>query len=304
MDKNKIKYIGIGAMKAGTTWLHDRLIETPGFASMPFKELHYFDGPKKYLAWSIFTNKYFLARFLHPTGFLNYNRILKAYRSFSKKSDKKWLLKYATAKADLNFYLSLFPENGIAGEITPSYSMLEVNDIKRMYEVAPNAKILFLIRNPIERVWSQFRFSLRGKKDFDRYTNIENIKKFINSSHLEKRGLYIDTIKNYSAVYPKNQIMIIFFDAIKFEPESLLKEVVTFIEPKLDYKPSLNPNKKSNESSIKIDMPLEIKEILIKKYEGDIIKIQKFFGSYSFNWLGENVDLIKKPTIILSNSTF
>ena len=53
---------------------------------------------------------------------------------------------------------SLFElERGITGDITPSYSILEDKDVARMHATVPNAKIIFLMRNPFDRAWSNFR---------------------------------------------------------------------------------------------------------------------------------------------------
>lgn len=46
--KQKIDFIGIGAQKAGTTWLHARLMELSEFSLPCVKELHYFDKSEKY----------------------------------------------------------------------------------------------------------------------------------------------------------------------------------------------------------------------------------------------------------------
>ena len=42
-SQKSINFIGIGAQKAGTTWLYARLNELSEFSLLPHKELHYFD---------------------------------------------------------------------------------------------------------------------------------------------------------------------------------------------------------------------------------------------------------------------
>ena len=43
-----INFWGIGAQKAGTSWLYYNLSKTPGFAIPPVKEFHYFDRDVSY----------------------------------------------------------------------------------------------------------------------------------------------------------------------------------------------------------------------------------------------------------------
>ncbi|WP_431130356.1 hypothetical protein, partial [Flagellimonas flava] len=50
------------------------------------------------------------------------------------------------------WYKSIFaPFKGLKGEITPSYSMLSKEDISRMYAMAPTAKLVLMLRDPIDR---------------------------------------------------------------------------------------------------------------------------------------------------------
>ena len=41
------------------------------------------------------------------------------------------------------------------GEITPAYSTLGPDDVRRVHRLVPDARIIFMMRNPVERVWSQ-----------------------------------------------------------------------------------------------------------------------------------------------------
>src|SRR5215208_108045 len=43
-EGDRTYFVGIGAQKAGTTWLHDYLSSRPDTFMSPIKELHYFDA--------------------------------------------------------------------------------------------------------------------------------------------------------------------------------------------------------------------------------------------------------------------
>ena len=45
---SNIDFLCIGAQKAGTTWLFNRLNELPEFTLLPVKEVHYFDRNPRY----------------------------------------------------------------------------------------------------------------------------------------------------------------------------------------------------------------------------------------------------------------
>ena len=135
-----INFIGIGATKAGTTWLFDRLRDLNEFRLTPIKELHYFDRDKEYymspdyieitnLKDRVFFNLRWYIRFIKDIG-----RTMFQYPSFY---DFKWVLKWHTFNYSDEMYASMFPDldSRISGEITPSYSFLKLKDIQRIYKI-------------------------------------------------------------------------------------------------------------------------------------------------------------------------
>ncbi|MFB6271692.1 MAG: hypothetical protein ABEL51_02235 [Salinibacter sp.] len=67
----------------------------------------------------------------------------------------QWYIRYYLGFYDDDWYLSLFDlpgaEEKLTGEITPSYTLLKTDDVRRIHTVTPNTKILLFLRNPIER---------------------------------------------------------------------------------------------------------------------------------------------------------
>ena len=68
-----------------------------------------------------------------------------------------WVYRYYMRPPDDGWYAALFAAGGgkTTGEITPNYSVLDREQIAHVHEIMPEAKIVFLMRNPIERAWSQ-----------------------------------------------------------------------------------------------------------------------------------------------------
>ena len=83
--------------------------------------------------------------------------------------DLLWDLRYYAGAPGDGWYVSLFePGRGkVKGEITPAYSTLRLEDVAHVHDLVPEAKIIFLMRNPVERAWSQFvmRLDRSGKKN-------------------------------------------------------------------------------------------------------------------------------------------
>jgi hypothetical protein len=279
-----INFIGIGATKAGTTWLFDRLRDLNEFRLTPIKELHYFDRDKEYYMSPdyaeitnfknrAFFNRRWYIRFLKDIG--------RTIFQYSSLYDFKFVMKWHTSNYSDKMYASMFPNSDqkISGEITPSYSFLKLKDIQRIYKINNDLKLILLVRDPIERAWSHIRYrkpSILG--------SIDEIKSFIDSEEQSFRGDYLQTIENYSKVFPSKSILICFFDAIILNPKKLLKEVVVFLNGNARNVEDLYTlNNKSNVSK-SMKMPPEVYLYLKEKYKEDIGRMSNLFGGYSTKW--------------------
>ena len=124
-----INFIGIGATKAGTTWLFDRLRDLKQFRCTPIKELHYFDRDKQYYMSPMtvqtvkFKDRVFFDWRWYKRFSKDIRRTICQYPSFY---DLKWVLKWHTLNYLNSAYAAMFPETDtkIYGEITPAYSFL------------------------------------------------------------------------------------------------------------------------------------------------------------------------------------
>ncbi len=179
---------------------------------------------------------------------------------------------------------------GLSGEISPGYAILDHEDIQKMYDLAPDAKVIFLIRNPIHRAWSSYRFNERIKKKGEEppieEASAAEIIRFIDSERQEKRSDYLQTIQKYTTTFPKNQIIIGFYDAIKSDPVELLSEIVHFIggngEPsvimqKCPYSSVINPSQE-------MVCPPEARAHLQSKYKQKLRQMAISWGSYCVEW--------------------
>ena len=290
MNKHvKIDFIGIGVQKSGTSWLFNNLRKLPDFSLLPIKELHYFDRHPKYYSSTVLFEESIFKRVQVPSWWIMFRfhflRTLKR-ESFSNSI---WKLKYLFEKGNDKRYLSFFEnQKGFKGEVTPSYSILEKEDIQKMYCLAPDAKLILLLRNPIYRAWSQFLHERRKMKDYEtKKINIEEAILFLNSRDRILRSDYERMLENYLSVYPKSQLIIGFFDAITNHPHDLMHSIVKFIGGNtnhisifLDLELKFNVNKK-------IEIPDEVFDFLKSKYKEPIERLAMNYGGYFNVWLEE-----------------
>ncbi|PYL69071.1 MAG: hypothetical protein DMF22_11875, partial [Verrucomicrobia bacterium] len=67
---------------------------------------------------------------------------------------------------DLENYARLFEPKAslLSGDISPSYSTLSNQVIRRVVEYFPALKVIFLARDPVERVWSHLSMEVHYRQ--------------------------------------------------------------------------------------------------------------------------------------------
>lgn len=110
------------------------------------------------------------------------------------------------------------------GDISPSYLPLEAS-AARIHAYDPNIRLIAILRNPIDRAYSHYCMEMRADK-VD--SNIE-IGLTVDSPYV-KWGLYHHQISRFTQLFPENRIKVLFFDDIQRNPESLLKEVYSYLD--------------------------------------------------------------------------
>lgn len=168
-----LSFLGIGAQKAGTTWLYEQLNRHPQLAFPLGKEVHFWNRPHN--------------------------------------------------PATVADYLDRFAQlDAIAGEITPAYGMLPLETIQEIHHHAPSLRLIYLIRNPINRAWSSALMALqRAEMTIDEASD-QWFSDHFHSAGSMKRGDYQTCLQNWRAVFSDKQLLVLRFERIVTEPESLL----------------------------------------------------------------------------------
>ncbi|MDV3353314.1 sulfotransferase [Leptothoe sp. LEGE 181152] len=299
MTPQNINFLGIGAQKAGTTWLWSVLKTHPDIWMPPKKELHYFDRDPGYPSPSHLASKHFFQRLI---GKEDCNKeFRKHFRFYLLQLIKlktwdiaAWNHHYYTGTYSDDWYLSLFKDgqNSVKGEITPSYSILSQNDIQRIKQLFPDLKVILILRNPIDRAWSQLRFDYM-KNRIDNIQSLEKIKAKIEHPSQCLRSDYLRIIENWSAYFEYDQLFIGFFDDVIKKPRKLILEISSFLEldiSKFAYSDALVSPKNT---SIKKDIPDEIEYYLAQKYYASIKSLAKSFDNPASDWLERVEEILR-----------
>lgn len=289
------KFIGIGAQKAGTTWLHQNLAAHPEVWMPERKEIHYFNRKKldrssvvsRLLRWDETGGQW-----RRQVGY----RLVRDLVGEPSVQNLRWDYNYYMRPYDDRWYASIFEpgERFVTGEITPAYSALGRDAVAQIYEVMPDAKIIFMMRNPIERVWSQTVMSL----DKTEKGSVDKVRKNRMVRKLDRRTdgyltNYRRTLENWGAFYPPEQIFVGFLEDIHFAPAELLSSVYGFLGVDPAFEPHNAREKVHSRSASR--MPVKFATQLAHSLREEISWLGERFGGYASFWLHCAERLIEDP---------
>jgi len=250
-------FLGIGAQKAGTTWLAENLRRHPEVFLPERKELHWFD-----------------------------NKIERPLAEYAAH--------FAAGRGK------------VKGEITPAYGILPVERIRSVRRVLPRVRLILLLRNPVDRAWSHALMDLafrRGRAPGD--VPESEYRAFLESETATRRGDYAAILDAWLAVFPRDQLYVGFFEAIRERPRELLSEVFRHIGVSTDVDwdafpaarvivPRVSPERKGHgvalldeagdSDSRRHPCPAVIRAWLVQRYADDLERLAERFGEPAARW--------------------
>ena len=183
-----IRFLIVGAEKSGTTWLADMLRQHPRVFIPAQKELHYFN---------------------------------------SRLDEAPELENYNVTKP-LEWYLEFYrpaPPGRTLGEACPAY-LWDESAAQRIRAFNPDVRILMILRNPVERFLSAWRYA--RQRGTVTATDLSTVQKKYRLFLLD-RGLYFQQVKRYLDRFPRGQVKICWFDDLRRDSRALLLDAERFL---------------------------------------------------------------------------
>lgn len=189
-----------GAAKSGTTTLHHLLDQLPGIF-IPPDELYLFaiDDIEQ-----------------HPDFFVG--------------PDGSWVTRdFDANRAEyLEWYGSWYrsaPEGALLGEDSTSY-LASNGAAQRIRRELPDVKLIFLLRDPAMRTYSQYWHDLRVGRAVEKF---EGTLRHAPGT-LIQRSLYREQVARYVDRFPARQLKFLLFEDLVADPLVVLREVLAFLE--------------------------------------------------------------------------
>jgi hypothetical protein len=191
-------FLVIGAYKCGTTTLHHALRQHPGLFLPSRKEPNFFafEG---------------MAADDHPAA--------------------------ATSIRDLDSYTALFdsaPSGARVGEVSPAYMANSVS-VKGIYERIPDAKLVAIIRNPIDRAYSDFLMYVRDGvepyRDFGRALDEQDQRRAagLPTGHYISTGFYGAQLEPFVEAFGRQRLHVVLMEDFAADQRTVLQEICRFL---------------------------------------------------------------------------
>lgn len=201
-------FLVIGAKKAGTTALYDYVTQHPRVLPGLKKEISFFNG--------YYGRGQFWYRSFFPTVFSHLSMRLKEGGPF------------------------------LTGEATPDY-LWRGDCAGRVKALVPKVKLVAILRNPVDRAFSQYNHNRRGGlEDLSFEAAVDGEAERISTEELQgprpdqrphfmhhsykQRGIYVDRLSKWLEVIPREQLLVVKTEDMYQEPEAILRRVFEFLD--------------------------------------------------------------------------
>ena len=209
-------FLIIGAAKSGTTSLHYYLKQHPEIFVSPIKQTNFFalEGQKPDFRGPA-------ARYINDT-------------SVTDRAQYESLFDGATTEKAI-------------GEASPTY-MTHPHACGRIKQHLPDAKLIALLRNPIDRAYSAYMMKVRDglepARDFREAVRDEarrDRERWASTGYVWK-GFYYAQLKPYFGLFPRDQIRVYLFEEFTTQLQAVLRDIFQFLGVDDRFEPNLSTN--------------------------------------------------------------
>lgn len=146
---------------------------------------------------------------------------------------------YNSSITNIADYLNLFEEASsrqIKGETSNTY-MYHENAAERIKHYIPNVKLIAILRQPAERLYSRYLHLARENKlpteSFEECLDRGSI--WWERNDLIKEGFYGKYLEKYFKIFDESQIKVFIYEELREDPQKLHKEIFQFLGVKDDF---------------------------------------------------------------------
>jgi hypothetical protein len=188
----------------------------------------------------------------------------------------------------LDNYARLFEPKGslLSGDITPAYSMLNDEIIQRIISYFPSLKVIFLARDPVERVWSQLSLAVRCNmiRPFD-LNDVGEVTRNLLHPGVLLRSHPSKIVARWRRYVHPDLFRLYFFDDLETNPAELRCSILRFLGADPN-KPPRRPtmDHKSDRAKEKLSLTEKMRSHLARFFEKELQACAVELGGPAREW--------------------
>ena len=215
--------------------------------------------------------------------------------------EPKFFLVDSLYERGLEFYSNTWfapaSSGAMAGEKSTNY-LESASAAERIARDLPSVKLVFILRDPVERAWSNYLWSkMNGleTEDFETAIRLEAERegtlpdrlRFARPFSYLSRGLYADLLRPYVERFPRHHLLVLRFEDIIDDPASLAATLHQFLglpqrRADADGIGVINPSEKPGDV-----MPASMRRALTARYEEPNQRLAALLGPSFMIWSTE-----------------
>jgi hypothetical protein len=273
----------VGLQKGGTQWLYDQLQGHPDFWMPPYKEIHYFDREFPYKKISKAAQKFFAKP----------KKVAKSRegRGDAPVDDRGAIFFQRVAALegrplDIEDYARLFEPKGalLSGDVTPGYSTLDEDLIGALAKRFPDAKVCLMLREPVSRIWSQWRMVNENEPDpAQAELNFRRFKNFVDRPNVVARSYPSEIARKWSAAFG-DRFRFFFLDDVVKRPDETRNEVLRFLGADPDKPSIVKPDFNRKAKIAGAERTTKMQKLLQARFAEERRRCAELFGGPAAGW--------------------
>ena len=220
---------GVGAMKAGTTWIYDALHRHPEIHFCREKEIHYLYA--QHANPGILSDQ---ARMRRAKGYLHFDPEASAMPVLQKRVE--WTANWLKGPVNDAWFNGLFLHRGGAkwvADFSNMGALVPEEGWVAIHARTAKLRVVYTLREPMDRLWSHVRFHLKmqgASEKLDEWTLDELEHHVRHGADYLQHNDYAAAIARMQAALPPECLHIDFFDRIPTEPHAFIADIERFLE--------------------------------------------------------------------------
>jgi hypothetical protein len=170
----------------------------------------------------------------HPDVFMS---AVKEPHFFARIRPSARLARFSSVVREESAYHALFAGVGgarVMGEASTS-SLWAPEAAGRIHEVAPGARIVILLRDPVERAWAHHRAD--AAEGFERRGFLRSVRDEMArpgtwgvDSVYVTAGFYAEAVARYLGLFGRDQVQVLFFETFIVDPRGSMRDLFAWLD--------------------------------------------------------------------------